>query len=337
MNPDVFMLSPFLRAQRGNTVTVKRISSGLRERGWDIELFSTEGEALPPSGGIDLKPSVKLLHGFNASYTGMLLQKAPALRRLPLLLTMTGTDLEPESLRQNAYTRLALSSCKATVVFHQSFIKNIASELPATAGNIICIPQGVALPALCPAEEVAKRRPDEVRLLLPSGLRPVKDIMLVLDAFARLKPRYPQLTLCLAGCAIDPDYARKVVNTVNRQKDVCYLNEIDFNRMPAFYAAGDIVINSSVFEGQPQAALEAMSLGIPAMLRDVPGNRGVITAGREGYYFDSAEELAAGIAELIENPARRQAMGTAARRLVSSRYTVKKEIDAYDAIYRQLI
>lgn len=334
MNPTVLMLSPFLRAQRGNSITVNRISSGLRARGWNIELFSTEGVALQDGGGFVLPPYVKLIHGFNASYTGMFLRQIPELAALPLLLTMTGTDLDPTSLRANADSRLALQSCAAAVVFHQDFIQPLASALPIGLEKILCIPQGVALPPLSPAAAVPDRRAGEVRLLLPSGLRAVKDIMLALDAFAQLKPRYPELSLYIAGCAIEPDYSQSVQNRVNALSDTEFLGEIPYAQMPAFYAAGDMVINCSVFEGQPQAALEAMSLGRPALLRAVPGNLNTITHGREGYYFDTVETLAARIAELTENPALRHTMGRSAKQLVAERYNVQDEIDAYDRLYK---
>lgn len=337
MEPVVLMLSPFLQAQRGNSITVNRISQGLSKRGWGIELFSTEGAELTTPELVYPEPSIKMIHGFNAAYTGMILQQAPALCEYPLVLTMTGTDLTPENLRDNDHVRRALINCDAAVVFHQDFIPPLSRALPPSFKNIRCIPQGIALPPLLPAAEIPTKPAGEVRLLLPSGLRAIKDIMMTLKAFAQLKPRCPQLTLYIAGCAIDPEYSRAVQARMAELNGAWYLGEIPFAHMPAYYASGDIVINSSAFEGQPQATLEAMSLGLPALLRDAPGNQGVVTPGREGYYFATAEELAGHIAALCDHPDRRREMGAAARRLVARDYPEESEIAAYEELYQELI
>lgn len=63
-----------------------------------------------------------------------------------------------------------------------------------------------------------------------------------------------------------------------------YLGEIDHRAISGLYAAADLVLNTSLAEGQPQAALEGMSLGLPAIMTAVTGNLGIMTGGREGFY-----------------------------------------------------
>jgi glycosyltransferase involved in cell wall biosynthesis len=47
----------------------------------------------------------------------------------------------------------------------------------------------------------------------------------------------------------------------------------------AVFAAADICVNTSKWEGLPLAVLEAGAMGLPLILTDVPGNRDLLTAG----------------------------------------------------------
>ena len=282
-------------------------------------------------------PGISLLHGFNGSYIGALLESCPTLLKFPLLLTMTGTDLTEPALRDPLCLK-ALEHSQAITIFHPFFRRILNTAVPTCDQKIYCIPQGVALPPHNPRKSIIPpRTSNEIRMLLPSGLRPAKDIHLVLDAFQAIKPDNPTLSLYIAGCRIDPAYASEIENRLDTIVDANYLGELPFAQMPNFYAQGDIVINSSIQEGQPQAALEAMSLGLPALLRAVPGNLGIMQNGLEGYYFKTADDLSQFCTILIRHPDRRRAMGKAAQTLIRHDFSAPKEIAAYAELYQRWI
>lgn len=56
-------------------------------------------------------------------------------------------------------------------------------------------------------------------------------------------------------------------------------------------AKADALVLPSLSEGISRAVLEALQLGIPAVLRDVDGNRAVVVQGRNGVLFDCDTEL----------------------------------------------
>ncbi|HBQ26402.1 MAG TPA: hypothetical protein DD791_08420 [Syntrophomonas sp.] len=107
--------------------------------------------------------------------------------------------------------------------------------------------------------------------------------------------------------------------------------------MYSLLSVGDVVLNTSHAEGQPQAALEAMSLGKPCLLTAVPGNINIIENGVEGYYVHNQDDLVVAARKLMLNQKLRQQMGENARRLVEQKYSLKKELDAYEQLYHQLL
>jgi len=143
--------------------------------------------------------------------------------------------------------------------------------------------------------------------------------------------------LVIIGAVIDHDYADYIQKRLIKLSWVRYLGEIPHDQMKNILFLGDIVLNTSNSEGQPQGALEAMSLGKPVILSAVPGNLGLIIHGVEGYYQSNEKELIKAARSLIVNADLRKGMGMAAQRMVETRFAIEKEMDAYAEVYRQLL
>ena len=97
-----------------------------------------------------------------------------------------------------------------------------------------------------------------------------------------------------------------------------FLGECDSDKLAAIYAASDICIWPSVNEAYGMSMLEAQAAGIPVVSCAVRGVPDVVCDGRTGLL--AAPGDAAGLADLarqlINDPARRTAMGQAAAQFV---------------------
>jgi glycosyltransferase involved in cell wall biosynthesis len=71
------------------------------------------------------------------------------------------------------------------------------------------------------------------------------------------------------------------------------------NPLPVVASACALVL-PSLSEGVPRAALEALHLGVPCVLRNVDGNNELITEGSNGFLFAQDEALAAAMRNVIE-------------------------------------
>ncbi|HEY1297695.1 MAG TPA: glycosyltransferase, partial [Chloroflexota bacterium] len=105
------------------------------------------------------------------------------------------------------------------------------------------------------------------------------------------------------------------------------------------YAAADVFALPSSSEAQGIVALEAMACGLPVVASAVGGLLGTIEDRHTGLLVASgdAEALAAGLADLLTSPARRETMGKAARQAVESRFTWSHAVAATREVYREVL
>ncbi len=78
-------------------------------------------------------------------------------------------------------------------------------------------------------------------------------------------------------------------------------------------AEGDVFLMTSRWEGLPVVGLEAMSVGMPLVVRNVPGARDLVVDGVNGYLFDSPDEAASHVARLMGDAGLREDMGRESR------------------------
>ncbi|NLO21841.1 MAG: glycosyltransferase family 4 protein [Syntrophomonadaceae bacterium] len=336
----ILLLTPFHRSQRGNSLTSERIQNGLKKMEIDIDLLSLEDQDWENTMLHALsKSSYALIHGFHGLHFARVLEKMPDLGQLPLLLTMTGTDINFDLL--GAHRELVLTAMRTVqriIVFNQAFLSALALDYPEFQDKLQSIPQGIQLEPAAPMDrkQLGLEERDFV-FILPSGLRKVKNIELALDALSQLWHQYPQLRLLVLGASIEDDYSEMIMNRIDALPWVTYLGEVPHHQVQAYYRLADVVLNTSEAEGQPQAALEAMSLAKPAILTAVPGNLGIMEDGVQGLYAQNSSGLQAAAARLIQDPKLKQDMGQAAAQLVGLKFQAQREFNAHAALYRQIL
>ena len=97
----------------------------------------------------------------------------------------------------------------------------------------------------------------------------------------------------------------------------------------------DVSCLSSLYEGTPMAALEAMGYGKPVVITDVPGSEGVVIDGKTGFVAQPKDpsSLAGCILRLVEDRELAGRMGDEGRRLVTSKYSVESNLGQLLPLY----
>jgi starch synthase len=91
----------------------------------------------------------------------------------------------------------------------------------------------------------------------------------------------------------------------------------------------------------PIAILYGMSAGLPIVVSDVGGVYEVIKQGQTGVRVPENDErgFAREVIALIQDPARRQALGQAARRFVTTEYSIqtacRRVIEVYEEVLKR--
>jgi glycosyltransferase involved in cell wall biosynthesis len=167
-------------------------------------------------------------------------------------------------------------------------------------------------------------------------LEPQKRFDLLIDAAASLRASYPSLRLIVAGhgsllvdlqARIDALQLGGVCRLLGHYRDV-----------PRLHHAFDLLVQASDYEGTPNSVLEAMAMRTPVVATDAGGTAELIEAGVHGIVVPcgSAAILARAIADLIDDPARREQFRAAARARVEGPLSFASRMRAVEQIYREL-
>jgi len=103
------------------------------------------------------------------------------------------------------------------------------------------------------------------------------------------------------------------------------------------YAAFDIFLMTSRYEGLPYAALEAMAAQVPVVSVNLPGMDELVEDGVNGSLAPpDADALAAEVVELLENDSLRETLGCNARESVRRKHSIQDFIAKIEAVYLDL-
>jgi glycosyltransferase involved in cell wall biosynthesis len=159
----------------------------------------------------------------------------------------------------------------------------------------------------------------------------------VLLAFKGVLDRGVDAWLCLIGDGPDRRSLERRAHELGITRRCLFVGYQD--DVAPYYEAIDALLLPSVNEGTPVSVIEALAAERPAVATRVGGIPDVVRDGVDGYLVDvgDAETLAARLAELAADPAKRDAMGSEGRKRVLERYAVDRLVDDIDQLYRELL
>jgi glycosyltransferase involved in cell wall biosynthesis len=216
---------------------------------------------------------------------------------------------------------------------------------------IAVIPNGVDLVRHRPGDASARRAARERLGLRGAGpvvlavgaVSPRKGSDLLLEAWARLLPRFPDLELVLVGPRHDeagkragPFEARidALIEGSGRPGQVHLLGVRD--DVADLYAAADLLALPTAREGgTPNVVLEAMASGLPTLLTPFDGQSTAI--GRPGLEFAqtarTVESLTRSLGDLLSNEARRNELARHGLGWVRSHLGLDRTLDRFADFY----
>ncbi len=110
--------------------------------------------------------------------------------------------------------------------------------------------------------------------------------------------------------------------------------------LPRFLALAEQFVfpSQNRLEGFGLAVAEAMAMGLPVVIADMPGVREVIAPGQEGLLVEPliAADLAAKVRSLLDTPERERQMGIAGRRRAEERYALSTVAGELLSLYGRL-
>lgn len=337
------IVTPFyFPSVRGNSITVQRIESGVRDQGVIVRVWSLENGILPGEILQALEEfTPDLVHGFHASSSGQVVTDAAFRLGIPSILTVTGTDVNTDLFDPYRRTEIMNVLRRATriVVFHDVMRVKLVGELPEVEHRIRVIGQTVR----CQEAPFDLRhhlglQPDDLIFCIPSGIRRIKDVTFCLKPLDALRIRYPQVKAVFVGPIIEAAEGARLQELLRDYPWAFYLGPVPHEQLCAMLTSVDVVINSSLSEGgMANSILEAMSRGRAVLARDIEGNRSVVQDGIDGLLFGSEEEFSHKTERLIREPSLRHALGKSGKEKIEREFSREEEIQDYLQLYQEAI
>ncbi|MBP9674424.1 MAG: GT4 family glycosyltransferase PelF [Bacteriovoracaceae bacterium] len=378
-NPETRVCDPFdlLRAEETWTILEQMYHAKKRSISF-IDFFYTWRFSHIPLFTI-LKqeiPKASMYHALCTGYAGLLGSLAKLRYGSPFLLTEHGIytherkieigkaqwiyqdDTDPMAKKNMSYFKewwLRIFDFMGKISYAQADIittlhnvnKNKQIELGADPRKIKLIPNGVNYHDFSLAKK--EREEGVFTISLVGRVVSIKDVKGFIKAMSLVYEKNKKVKSFIIGpMDEEPAYAeecRKLVALFNLEDVITFTGKV---QSKDYYPQTDVLVLSSISEGQPMVILEAYCLGIPVVTTDVGGCRDLVEGGisdldkRLGpsgivVPMGRSELLANAILKIIDNPEIYEKFSEIAKKRVSSFYREEMTVNSYLNLYHKLM
>ncbi len=271
------------------------------------------------------------LHNHIATAAGNVAMLAAQMAGIPFSFTLHGPDIFYEPHRWRLDVKIARADFVACI---SNFARAQAMHFSArTHWHKLHIIHCGVNPALY---ETGKRRPGK-RLLFVGRLAAVKGLPVLFEALAEVAKTHADTHLTLIGdgperAALEAEAVR--LGLAQRVSFVGYKSQ---DEVAKYLHEADLFVLPSFAEGVPVVLMEALASGLPVIATTVGGVGELVEHSKSGLLLPPGDEvaLAAALAELLEDPARRAAMGQVGAAKVAAGFDSGKEAAKLAVLFRK--
>ena len=274
-----------------------------------------------------------VVHCHNATATIMAALPARLAGVQTVIATRHGLVKPPYLLRRELKFAIASRCCDWIVGVCEGTRTNLLAAPFAARDRIIHIYNG-ALPADIRAVPWPKRG---FTLLHVGRMAPPKDHATLLRAVALTHMRHPEVQLWMVGDGPLEASLRKLRDELGLKDCVTFFGEQA--DVSPFLLAADLFVNSSVTEGLPVSLLEAMSVGLPAVVTDVGGMGEVARLSAAVTLVPSSdpERMAVALCDAMVRRQELPGMGQQASYCYEQYFKPERMLDDYMNLYKRCI
>ena len=241
---------------------------------------------------------------------------APAVGRVPQVVTIHDLNylVHPEAhfgaraLGMRALVPLAARRSERVIVPSCSTMNDVVKRLGIAAGRVDVVPEGIGQAPLASAgngQAAREKLGAEGRsiALSVSAKRPHKNLARLMGALASIPPARRPLLVMPGYRTPHEDELRTLAHELGLADDVRFLGWVSEEALNDLYAACDVFVFPSLYEGFGLPVLEAMARGVPVAVSERSSLPEV--AGDAALMFDPEDEraIAGAIERVLSDPA----------------------------------
>lgn len=177
------------------------------------------------------------------------------------------------------------------------------------------------------------RRPLRPVLLSTRNLEPHYGVDNTIRGFARVRARYPQAVLTVAGSGSEEGRLRRLAASLGVD-GIRFVGRVEPEAMPRLCDEADIFVNSSVIDNQPVSVLEAFAAGLPVVSTGTGDLAALVRDGETGLVVppEDPDAMADAVVRLLDDHESAATISRRARQEVES-YTWPRVRHEWAAAY----
>jgi glycosyltransferase involved in cell wall biosynthesis len=236
--------------------------------------------------------------------------------------------------------RLARATDRIAAVSHATADDLLRLAVLPDGAKLVVVPPGIELDALLALRgrhgalrALIGARPEDFVVGVVGRLAPVKRSEWALDVLALLGTRYPALHIVFVGDGGERGLLERRIGALEPGLRARAHLLGARTEMVEVLADLDALLLCSRSEGLPIALIEAGAAGKPVVATAVGGVPELVAHERTGFLGATQDELAFGLAQLLENRALGPAMGQRARLRVEKRHSAAALAERLEGLY----
>ncbi len=273
---------------------------------------------------------IRLVHSFDVPATLFTVPAARALTRAVVLSSQRAHRALTPGIRR----RLLQATDRVVdgiVVNCEAIVRDLVDGEGVPRQRIHLCYNGVDLEEFYPPAKGRSSRPLTVGVVC--ALRPEKNLETLLDAFARVRRRWPQIRLAIVGSGPCLPALTARASQLGILADCIF--EPTTRQVADRLRTMDIFVLPSRSEALSNSLMEAMACGCAVAASRVGGNVELVDHRRTGLLFESGnvEDLTGALEALVSDEGQRERLGAAAAHLMRKRFSLAKSAERMGQIY----
>ncbi|MEJ2702604.1 MAG: glycosyltransferase family 4 protein [Sedimentisphaerales bacterium] len=186
-----------------------------------------------------------------------------------------------------------------------------------------------------------ERVPEPGKIFCCARIRPLKNTLGMIRAFALLVRRFPNAHLRIAGTpeAAYLDTCKQQVQADGLQDRVNFLGSISIDEVQLELSKANCLVVPSFQENAPLTIAEAMAVGVPVVAASVGGIPEMIEDGKTGLLVDPHDprSICEAVSKILSDETLAHSMGQSAKETAEKRFTASLACEKTLQAYREIL
>jgi glycosyltransferase involved in cell wall biosynthesis len=187
-----------------------------------------------------------------------------------------------------------------------------------------------------------ERRAEKGRIFCCSRIRPLKNILGMIEAFTLIARDFPGASLRIAGTADNVTYFQKCkekIETHNMHNNVHLLGNISIKDVQSELSKASCLVVPSFQENAPLTIAEAMAAGVPVVAAKVGGVPEMVEHEETGLLIDpyDTKSLTEAVSRIISDESLARSMGHRAKEIAGKRFAASVVAEKTLNVYREVL